>query len=261
MISVVIPSYKRPKLLDRLLSSISKQTFLPNEIIVIDDASNMDKEYRAVADKYKAIFHNLQYIVLEKNSGAPVARNIGINLSKNEWIALVDDDDEWLTTKLEKQIDLINKYKDKPLGLIYTWAKAIDSENKLLYESTHTYSGIVKKELLKTNFIMSASVIVNKQAILDAGLFNINFPSCQDWDMWLRIALKNYSIAVVPEVLTIYHRHGGLSIGLSSNAKIGYNLFLKEHWKSIVLYTSPINWAKKIFLYFKINSEINNVKK
>ncbi|WP_429047120.1 glycosyltransferase family 2 protein [Aeromonas hydrophila] len=256
MISVVIPTFKRPDLLARLLDSIAYQTLKPQEVIVVDDHSNMNEEYHLIIEKYREEFEILKYIVLEKNSGAPTARNTGIHEASSEWIALVDDDDEWLPTKLEKQYNLIEKKHDKNLGLIYTWTEAVGKNGQESYTSYHSHRGDVCAKILSTNFIMSASVIVKKSAIVDAGLFDVHLPSCQDWDMWTRIALKGYEFDVVEERLTIYHRHGGESIGLSARAKLGYKLFLESHWIAIFRKTSPLNWLKKIYLYISVSGAI-----
>ncbi|MCF6320047.1 MAG: glycosyltransferase, partial [Proteobacteria bacterium] len=93
MISVVIPTYKRSDLLARLLGSITLQTATPDEVIVVDDASPNSEQYTQVINEYKNKIKNLKYIRYEKNRGAPHARTIGIQETKNDWIALVDDDD------------------------------------------------------------------------------------------------------------------------------------------------------------------------
>ncbi len=251
MISVVIPTYKRPELLARLLNSISQQTLLPNEVIVVDDASSMDDSYLSCINHFRSKIPLLHFQRLEVNSGAPHARNIGIAQAKNEWIALVDDDDEWLPDKLAKQWE-IAAHADDSVGLIYTWTHAEGVGLQPSYSSRHTTRGDARRAILTTNFIMSASVMVRKQAIEQAGLFDEALPSCQDWDMWTRIFLKGFTCEVVPEVLTIYHRHGGESIGLSARAKLGYKLFLDQHFLAIVWHTSPLNILKKGWLYFQV---------
>lgn len=251
MISVVIPTYKRPDRLERLLLSISKQTLLPEEVIIVDDASGMKDEYEACVKKFGHCFNSIQYIELDTNSGAPTVRNTGIKLAKNEWIALVDDDDEWLPEKLEKQWGIASKSNEN-LGLIYTWTEAIGQKGQESYKSCHSFRGDVRKYILTTNFIMSASVMVRKSAIVEAGLFDEALPSCQDWDMWTAIFMKGYTAEVVEDIQTIYHRHGGESIGLSSRAKLGYKLFLDKYFIEIVKRTSLLNTLKKSWLYFNV---------
>lgn len=254
MISVVIPTFKRPDLLLRLLKSIASQTLLPDEVIVIDDCSLMDQEYNSVIDEIRYKLPSLEFISLQVNSGAPVARNTGIKLARNDWIALVDDDDEWLPEKLEKQMELIQNSNVEKLGLVYSWTKAIGQKGQESYDSKVSVKGNAQKALLSTNFIMSASVVVNKEAICESGLFDEAMPSCQDWDMWIRIVLQGYHIDLVEEVLALYHRHGGKSIGLGERAKQGYYLLLTKYWKEILTKTTLTNIAKKTWLYLHVKS-------
>jgi glycosyltransferase involved in cell wall biosynthesis len=250
MISVVIPTYKRPDLLARLLESICRQSQLPDEVIVVDDGSSMDEAYRNCIDQFKARLPRIYFHSLTINSGAPHARNTGIRLTKYEWIALVDDDDEWLPEKLARQWSIAQN-ADPKLGLIYTWTDAKGTGEQDSYLSKHIVRGDARRAILSTNFIMSASVMVRKQAIIDAGLFDELFPSCQDWDMWTRIFLVGYFCEVVPEILTIYHRHGGESIGLSTRAKLGYKLYIRRHFKEVLRHTSIMNIIKKSMLYIR----------
>lgn len=254
MISVVIPTYKRADLLARLLDSIILQTAAADEVIVVDDASPNPEEYTQVIYEYKSKINNLKYIRYEQNRGAPHARNIGIKEAKNDWIALVDDDDEWLPEKLEKQWAFVESAKSNA-GLIYTWADTKGPDGEIIEGSRATIEGDARREILTTNFITSASVLLRKDAVMDAGMFDESLPSCQDWDMWAKILNKGYACKVVPEVLTIYHRHGQESIGLSSRARLGYKIFLEKHWRPIVQHTSILNIIKKAWLYFSVRKE------
>lgn len=254
-ISVVIPTYQRPDLLARLLESICNQTRLPEEVIVVDDASGMDAEYRECIGRFSLKLKNLQYIGLARNAGAPHARNVGIAASKGDWIALVDDDDEWIDRKLELQVAKVREVSDR-VGLIYTWVDALAKDGRLSYRSRASVSGDARTAILNTNFIMSASVMVRRDAIMSIGGFDEALPSCQDWDAWARLFLAGYNCDVVPQVLAIYHQHGGESIGLSSKAKLGYKKFLIKHWKSIFRYSGPVNWVRKIFLYVKVYADV-----
>lgn len=100
-ISVVIPTLNRPALLLRALDSVFAQTLQPLEIVVVLDGS---QEETLTALK-RVGRDSLQVIVLEKRSGAPVARNEGVKAARGAWIAFLDDDDEWLPRKLEAQME------------------------------------------------------------------------------------------------------------------------------------------------------------
>jgi glycosyltransferase involved in cell wall biosynthesis len=214
----------------------------------------MESEYNTVIHDFRPLFDALVFRSLQANSGAPVARNTGIQMASCEWIALVDDDDEWFPQKLEKQWSLIQGSDEPKLGLVYTWAKAVGVNGLSSYESKAIERGDVRRALLTTNFIMSASVLVRKEAMLRSGLFDDSMPSCQDWDMWVRLAMAGYNFDVVDEILTIYHRHGGESIGLGGRARLGYYVFLRKHATSIFKHTSLLNILRKLYLYLQVRS-------
>lgn len=254
-ISVVVPTYKRPDCLRRLLKSIASQTRLPDEVIVVDDFSCLDEQYSEVISEFTLVLPSLKFTCLAENSGAPVARNKGIDLAEGDWIALVDDDDEWMPEKLNKQVALLEAQNDIQLGFVYTWAKALGQDGQESYDACISIQGDARRALLNTNFILSPSVLVSKEAFERVGGFDERLPSCQDWDTWINVALAGYHFATVEEQLVIYHRHGGKSIGLSPRAKLGYRLLLEKHWWHIIRYTSPLNWLKKLYLYSKVRVE------
>jgi len=243
-VSIVIPTYKRADYLDRLLTSIQVQTFQDFEVIVVDDNSPNYEEYLAVVEKYKNIFSEFKFITKAENKGAPNSRNIGIKEAKYDLIALVDDDDEWLPLKLEKQVEVFSNNNEK-VGLVYTWTNVMDESRKIVYQYRSDLEGFLKEDILRECFIPSPSVMVRKNAIVEVGLFDESFPSCQDWDMWTRIIIRGYEVKVVKEVVTIYHKHNNGNIGLSKNAKNGYSKYYAKHKKSIILYG---HYSAKIIL-------------
>lgn len=235
-ISVVIPTYRRPELLGRLLKSIAAQTRLPEEVIVVDDASGMDDAYALCIGRYQKRLPKLEYIRLESGGGAPRARNIGLRAAQGSWVALVDDDDEWLPEKLEAQYEIAKSAEPK-LGLIYSWANVVRSDGQVVRKNEATVNGNALKAILHNNFITSPTVIVRRSAIFEAGLFDEALPSCQDWDMWIRIFIANYSCACVPKHTATYYQHMQPSVGNSSKALKGHFLFLKRHWSLFLSHT------------------------
>ena len=112
LISVIIPTFNRVDLLKNAINSVLTQTYSNIEIIVIDDNSN---------DKTESLIKNLNdnrinYIKNKENLKAPLCRNIGINISRGEFIAFLDDDDIWYPNKLEEQIKL---FDNSNVGLVY----------------------------------------------------------------------------------------------------------------------------------------------
>ncbi len=246
-VSVVIPTYKRPDFLQRLLVSISKQTLLPDEVIIVDDCSDNQAAYLSVIESFKEQFTLLQYYSLQQNSGAPSCRNIGIQKASGDWIALVDDDDEWLNDKLQRQVELA-KASDPNLSLIYTWTDIVESSGEIIPFYREAHQGKVLSELINHCFIPSPSVMARRTKLLEVGGFDPTLPSCQDWDMWVRMVKAGIDVACVEHVCTLYHKHGNASIGLSPRAKDGYRLFYSKHFFLLLRYGQ---W-RHLIRYFKL---------
>ena len=240
-VSVIIPTYNRPKFLERSLQSVYKQTFKDFEVIIVDDGSVCRADNEKIVDKYVRKGMKIKYFY-QKNIGAPGARNRGIKEAEGKYIAFLDDDDEFLPEKLERQVRLFEISSEK-VGLIYTWAKEVDEKGNLLRKHCISVRGNSLKEILKRNFIPSPSAMVRKECFDKVGLFDENFPSCQDWEMWTRIA-SWYEFDVVEDFLVIYHKHFNFSIGKSRNALYGYYAYFKKY--------------QNLYLQLGMKSELSN---
>lgn len=117
IISVILPTYNRAHLLIRALNSILIQTYQDFEILVIDDCSSDNTQ--CIIEEFKD--DRIIYIRHENNRGVAAARNSGLAAAKGQYIAFLDSDDEWLPTKLQRQLE---SFQDATpdIGIIYTGA-------------------------------------------------------------------------------------------------------------------------------------------
>ena len=110
-VSVIIATYRRDESLCRSIASVKNQTYPDVEIIVVDD--NADPEWNAVVENVVNFFDGITYIKNEQNCGSAKTRNIGIFAATGEYITFLDDDDEYLPEKIEKQLtDMITADAD-----------------------------------------------------------------------------------------------------------------------------------------------------
>ncbi len=201
-VSVVISTYNRASMLKRAIQSVLAQTFQDFELIVVDNAStdNTQKIVKSFSDE------RLRYICHAMNRGGSAARNTGIKNSKGQYIAFLDDDDEWFSQKLEKQV---KKMDATPLaGLIYVGSEVFN-EKKQNIEQVYwpQFRGqLYKRLLLSTIFSSVSNVLIRQECFQKVGLFDEGLTSCQDWEMWLRIACE-YEFDFVPEILLRINVH------------------------------------------------------
>lgn len=240
LVSAVITSYKRPpEIVERAVKSIINQTYSNLEIIVVDD-SPADYELRdAVRDTVLKYQDRVKYIRHEKNMGACVARNTGIDNSAGEYIAFLDDDDFWRENKIELQL---KKALETNAGLIYCKCLiTVEETGKQILFKQEYRTGFVYDDLLKWNFIGSTSFpLVKRECFEKCGKFDPMQPAAQDYDVWIRIAEK-YEVDYVDEILVDYSVHAGERISADpfNMIKAGelilikYNDYLKKHPKTL----------------------------
>jgi len=239
-VSVIIPTHNRAGFVGRAINSVLAQTFDDIEVIVVDDASTDNTQHvlkRFIDKRIKIICH-------EKNCGGSAARNTGIKHAKGYYIGLLDDDDEWLPDKLEKQL---TAFKSAPtnVGIYYSSCYFLaELTNKVLSQTEPTLRGSLHKILLRTNVFPPVTTLVKKNCFIKAGLFDETLPSCQDWDMWIRIS-KYFDIDFIPDALAKVHIHGDqISVNLTAKI-IGREKLLDKYDKELAINPSILAFHLK----------------
>jgi len=202
VVSVVIPTHNRKLMLKRALDSVLNQTLKEIEVIVVDNASVDGTEVmvKSIPDG------RISYFRHEINEGGPAARNTGIKKAKATLISLLDDDDEWFPEKLALQVAQIKNAETK-IGLVYAGSEIYDeTTQKILRVHSPRYRGRVYEQLLLNNILSSASMLIKKECFDKVGVFDETLTSCQDWDMWLRIA-EHFEFDYIDEVLVRINMH------------------------------------------------------
>lgn len=210
-VSVIIPTHNRAELLKKAVKSVLDQTYTDFEILVSDDGSTDDtpQVVEGFSDK------RIRSIRYSNSIGVAVVRNNALINSSGEYIAFLDDDDEWLPSKLEKQASLLEGTPHE-MGAVYTGVKSIDAKlGGLVIIKTPKYRGNILQHLLLNNFITTSSILVKKHCFDEVGLFDTEYMSASDNDMWIRIAQK-FEFDYVKEPLVNYYN---TEISISRNDK------------------------------------------
>lgn len=203
LISVIIPTYKRPNKIINAIKTVEKQTYSNFEIIIVDD-NDSESNYRKKTKKnvLKNKKENLIYIEHKKNLGACAARNTGIENAKGEYIAFLDDDDIWYKKKLEKQFNKIKN--DENIALVYCNYYKIDRTKNSKSKTNYVYRGETYKAFLKkTSGLCTSSFLIRSSKIKKIGGFDEKLTSYQDYDLLLRLSKEN-KIDFVEEPLMEY---------------------------------------------------------
>lgn len=198
-VSVIIPTFNRKSWLEKAVDSVLCQTFADFELIVVDDGSTDDTR-----TLFKTAETRVSYLYQE-NQGVASARNAGIHAAQGKWIAFLDSDDAWLPEKLEKQIDFHRK--NPRFKISQTEEIWIRNGRRVNPMNKHKkLSGWIFEPSLPLCLISPSSVILAREVFERAGLFDESFTVCEDYEFWLRCAVR-YEVGLLSEALAV--KHGG----------------------------------------------------
>ena len=198
LVSVVTPTYDRPEFLVTALETVREQTYPRIHHIVVDDHSSTP-----VSD---VVSNEDSDIVLRRhrtNRGANAARNTGIDIADGEYIAFLDDDDEWKPTKIAQQVKTAERTGAEA---VYTGIEQ-ERDGEIFATQTPDLCGDITRELLTKALLNSTSTImVHADVFSKAGKFDEELPINQDWEFYIR-ASTVAEFAAIPKPLVIRHHH------------------------------------------------------
>jgi glycosyltransferase involved in cell wall biosynthesis len=205
LVSVVIPTRHRPKLVLRAIHSVLNQTHKEIELIVVIDGPDS-----ATVTAVQALKDSrLQFVVNPRSLTAAGARNVGADRATGDWVAFLDDDDEWLPNKLERQMAFASgcglalvsclSRVVTPLAT-YVWPQEIYDHSipfdEYLFDRRSLFLG--------SGFIQTSSFLLPRREF-DRVRFNVESPH-DDWELVLRLSKEiGLKIETVPEVLVVLY--------------------------------------------------------
>jgi glycosyltransferase involved in cell wall biosynthesis len=230
LISIIIPTFNRVKIINRALNSVINQTYKNWELIIIDDNSIDNTEITVKKFiRNKKLENKTLYIKNIKNLGNAATRNVGIKKAQGKFIAFLDDDDEWLSKKLEKQIIRIIETKSDACFCGTLWL-----ENNKVLKSRIKIGGPTSNWLLKNSVFKKI------------GFFDEKLPANVDGEFLIRLNKHpDLKLCLVKEYLYKHYYHEEQITSSSKNKIIGLEKTLKKHNKLL-------NNKEKGNLYFRL---------
>src|SRR5271155_855199 len=207
LISAIIPTRNRPELLLRAAKSALAQTYENIEVVVVVDGQDLatSKVLESIVDE------RLQVVALEQSVGGGAARNEGVRHAKGDWIAFLDDDDEWLPEKLVKQVAQANASKHRQPIISsrvvarapkcdYIWPRRLPRINEHIAEYLFNRGGLFQGEGL----IATSSILAPKALLLAVPFRHLR--KHQDWDWVLRATMQpGVGVEFYDEPLSIWY--------------------------------------------------------
>lgn len=207
LVSVIIPTYKSRGGLKKSIDSVLSQTYSNIEVIVIDDNNPGTEERIKTEDLMNEYSLNSQvtYLKHEYNKNGAAARNTGIFYSSGDYIAFLDDDDEWFSSKIEKQVNFL--LANPRFDSAYT---RFVSHDVVPYVVPYEGDAIIPLLMGRTRMYTS-TLLLTRAAVLSINGFDESFRRHQDYEFLIRFFDKGYKIGYMDEVLVRYTPLGGNS--------------------------------------------------
>jgi len=201
-VSVIIPTRHRPRSLKRAVESALAQTHPVTEVVVVMDGP--DPVTEAVLDAIRD--PRVRLVALPETVGGSDARNIGVKAAASDWIAFLDDDDEWLPTKIERQLAMLPQADCDPI-LSCRFLARIDAGDRIWPERLPRASEPICEYLLtrrgigRSDGFVATPTILTRRSLLRRVPFRSGLKKHQDWDWILRATREGASVLFCPEVL------------------------------------------------------------
>ncbi len=262
MSAIITTCRRSPEFVSRALKSVLAQTYPRIQIIVVDDSPADFPERENVRRVVRELCPQAVFLSTGgKNLGAPAARNMGIRAADGEYVAFLDDDDEWLPDKIQDQISC---FTDENTALVYGGCVSIEDTKHIRQTIVREWhSGKVYEQLLKSCFIGSTSIPLMRKSCVEAvGGFDEEMRAAQDYDLYLRLTQK-YEFGYTQNVCVIYHDHEGARISTDLQAKIsGHERLIRKY--SVDLERLPEAWVYQhriLIPIYRRNGEIRKALK
>lgn len=210
LVSIIVPVFNRREMISDALASLKAQTYQKIEIIVVDDGSSdgSSEIAEATGDSRIRVVRHAQ------NLGIPTARNTGLAEARGDYIAWLDSDDLALPRRIERQVAFLETHPE--IAMVGSCGGRRDLGGKrsaLTRVPVFNHEDIAAELLFRSPYQQSS--IMGRTDVLTAYPYRVEFPVCEDLDVFLRIA-RNHRIANLPEVLIDRRLHAGQTVSTES---------------------------------------------
>ncbi len=263
LVTAIITTHNRKELLLKAVNSVLNQSYKNIQCIVVDDAST-DGTKECLLDLIKKNKITYIYIEPQNSKGGNHARNIGVENALGEYIAFLDDDDEWYPDKIERQIRLFNEKSD--IGMVYCGMDRQYIKHNTVYKQTTSKNvgnkaGDLSREVLIHSITLASSIMVKKNVVEIAGNFDEDLKYWQDYEFCIRI-MQYIKVGYIKDALVLYRVFEDDKKRLSNNIdgwEESVRYILNKHaalyealsveeegMRKVYYYIDGINRAKKV---------------
>jgi glycosyltransferase involved in cell wall biosynthesis len=214
VVSVIICTHRRPHLLPRAIESVLGQSFRDLELIVVDDASH-DETPEVIRS-----FNDARVVPVEnrENLGLPASRNRGLDHCRGEYVAFLDDDDEWRHDKLELQVRAMESCPPE-VGAIWSHAIWVRTDGSVVSRRI-PLNGHVNRRLQRLDTVMMQPLLVRRSVFDSVGPFDPRTSALEDYEFSLRLSRSYEFRTVDADLVTMHSTPDSMSTNSARHAEV-----------------------------------------
>jgi glycosyltransferase involved in cell wall biosynthesis len=197
LVSVIIPCYNHGRFLQQAIDSVVRQTYIPIEVIVVDDGSTD-------TTKTVALRNTQVRYVYQSNQGLSAARNTGISHSTGDYLVFLDADDLLYSHAIAYNVKMLLNHPE--VAFVSGGHNKVDIDLNILKTTKRIVLTNHYQNFLQINYIGMHATVMYRRSIFDTIRFDVTLRACEDYDLYLTIAAK-YPVLHHTEVLTAYRQH------------------------------------------------------
>ncbi len=205
LVSILIRTCGRPKVLKRALESVREQVYSNIEVVVIEDGENISEQL--IRGQFSDL--NIVYKYTGNKQGRCIVGNLALESAHGEYLNFLDDDDILLPCHVQVLVEALE-------GTTYGAAYAMAEEQQIKIKDSAKYTFEVKRKLVRykhpfnrlllcyMNYIPIQSILFRRELYMQNGGFDVNLDLLEDWDLWLRYAMVAEYL-FVPQITSVYY--------------------------------------------------------
>lgn len=199
-VSAVVTTYERPEKVRRAIESVWDQTYDDVQLVVVEDGSDSGVEQWLYRHGSGAT-----YVCHDKNRGLAAARNSGLEHSNGDFVAYLDDDDEWKPRRVEAQVEAWREWADDAdLAVVYCPVEVRTPDGEHVTTIQPTNEGNLREAIkVEGALTLSSSCLFDREVLETVGGFDEGLPSGIDHDIWMTLAVHDYAARAIDEPLVI----------------------------------------------------------
>ena len=230
-VTAVVTTYDRSDSAKRAVESVLDQTYEELKLVVVEDGTDS-----GIEDWLRAEAIDAQYIRHDANRGLAAARNTAIATSRTDYIAFLDDDDEWKPRRIERTVERLHavpqEQRDR-LGVVYCGTERRLNGQVLSIGHPENEGNLATAIMTDGASTLPSSCLFPRAALVAVGGYDESLPSSIDHDIWMALAVEGYDAFTVDEPLVVTHNPFEASMSTDTARRIeGIRLYV-EKWTPV----------------------------